>query len=68
MKSIIDFVRNNRYGVFMWGSIVLGTFLITGIIESLPECVRLSSEEWVCTKAAPNGLATQCNEYQRVVK
>jgi len=68
MKNIIDFVRNNSSDMFLWGSVLLAAVFFAELIITAPECVRLSSEEWVCTKAAPNGLATQCNEYQRVVK
>ncbi len=68
MKKIIDFARNNCFGLFSWGGVLLTVALFAALIITSPEFIRISSEEWVCTKAAPNGLATQCNEYQRVVK
>jgi hypothetical protein len=68
MKNIIDFAKNYSFELFMYGSIVFGIIIISGIRYFAPECVQLSSKEWVCTKSAPNGLATQCNEYQREMK
>ena len=64
----IDKGDSSGHPDFTYLFVVLLVALLVWSVWSLPNSTKLIEGEWVCTKAAPNGLAMQCNEYQRVVK